>query len=174
MTQNKEEVITMLWDEFQRWERMLARLTDEQITARALPAGLSIKDIVGHLHAWQVRSVARLEAAINHAEPAFELGPSGVNADNEEDLESINAWIHARYLGRPWQKVHRDWQMNFLELLDLAEAIPERDLLQAGKYDWLGDRTLADVLYGSYDHHHEEHYGPLMEVLKEKGWLSSD
>jgi hypothetical protein len=169
--QSKEELLSGLWEEFQRWERMLARLSEDQIVSRELPAGLSIKDVVGHLHAWQELSVARLEAALRGTEPIFELGPAGLDPDLEANLERINAWIHAKYLGRPWQKVHRDWQMNFLRFLDLAEVIPESDLREAGKYDWLKGGALADVVWGAYDHHHEEHYGPLSAWLREKGWL---
>ena len=62
-------IISMLKEEFNQWEDVLAGLTEEQITAPQLPANLSIKDVIAHLMAWQQVSIARLEAAQLNKEP---------------------------------------------------------------------------------------------------------
>jgi len=43
MVNDREQTITMLKEEFKRWEALLASLSEEQITAPHLPAKLSIK-----------------------------------------------------------------------------------------------------------------------------------
>jgi hypothetical protein len=108
--QGKRGLVSALQEEFDRWEKLLGALSDDQIVAHSLPAGLSIKDVVAHLWAWQQLSVARLDAALHNREPDFHLGPEGLDPDAEENLELINAWIHETNLNRSWLDVHRDWR----------------------------------------------------------------
>jgi hypothetical protein len=54
--------------------------------------------------------------------------------------------------------------------LELAESIPEKDLLEIGKYPWLREYPLSAVLLGSYEHH-EEHLEPLIVLLRQDGKL---
>jgi hypothetical protein len=63
--------------------------------------------------------------------------------------------------------VHGDWRKGFWRFLELCETTPEEDLLTPGKYAWLGEYELAEVLTGSYSHHHEEHLQPLLARLGE-------
>lgn len=164
----KNQLLTRLRDEFDRWEALLASMREDQLAAKELPAGLSIKDVLGHLRAWQQLSIARLEAAQANREPVFEGWPEG-DPDAEENLEKINAWIHETYRDQPWASVHRAWREGFLRFLELSEAIPEQNLLGKGVYPWLGEYALAAVLEGSYNHHHAEHYEPLAAWLRKRG-----
>ncbi len=164
--QSKQEMLTVLQEEFERWERLLAGLSDSEIVARDMPSGLSIKDVVAHLMAWQQLSRARLQAAVDDADPAYPLGPAGVNPDEDGNIEQINAWIHKRYLNESWPAVYKLWKEGFQRFLQLGKAIPEDVLKQPGRYVWLDRQPLASVLLGSYLHHHEEHYEPLVEWLK--------
>jgi hypothetical protein len=161
----KAQLLAMLRDEFNRWDQLLAGLSEEQVTARTLPAGLSIKDTVAHLWSWQERSVARMEAALNGTKPVFAGWPETLDPESEDDLEKINAWIHETNLNKSWSRVYADWRSQFLRLLDLAEAVPEADLMQPARYPWLPNHPLSAVLEGTYEHHHEEHLGPLLAWL---------
>jgi len=161
----------MLKEEFDRWEELLAGISEEQIIAPRLPANLSVKDVMAHLRAWQQRSIARLQAALLDREPQFPGWPADLKPESEDDLDKINAWIYESYREEPWSSVGRGWREGFLRFLELAEAIPERDLLDPRKYPWLEGRPLSVVLLGSYDHHHEEHLGPLLAWLRQHGRL---
>ena len=67
----KEHILTALREQFDRWEELLASLSDEQITAPHLMSDWSIKDVIAHLWAWQQISIARMEAAVLNREPEF-------------------------------------------------------------------------------------------------------
>lgn len=164
----------MLKKEFDDWEELLASQSDSQITARQLPSNLSIKDVIAHLFAWQQRSIARMEAALHDKEPDFTGFPAGLDPESEDDLDQINAWIHETYLARPWSSVHRDWREGFQRLMELGEAIPEKDLLEAGRYPWIGGGPLSLILLGSYDHHHREHLEPLLAWLRQNRRLPDE
>ena len=50
---DKKQILTILKEEFNRWEELVAGMSEEQITAPHLPSNLSIKDVIAHLRAWQ-------------------------------------------------------------------------------------------------------------------------
>jgi DinB superfamily len=75
---DKQQILTMLHDEYTRWESILASLHEAQITSPQLDDGWSVKDVIAHLRAWQQRSIARMEAALNNHEPHFPEWPSTV------------------------------------------------------------------------------------------------
>ncbi len=151
----KEHILTALREQFYHWEELLASMSVEQITAPLLPSHWSVKDEIAHLRAWQQRSIARLEAALYDRQPQFPKWLAGVDPDSEGSTEQINAWIYTAHRDQPWSEVHQNWKEGFLRFLDLGAQISERDLLDSGKYPWLGGRPLAFILLASYDHHQE-------------------
>jgi len=49
---DKEALIDQLTDLYNRWEEFLASKDEGAIIPPQSPAGLSIKDVIGHLRAW--------------------------------------------------------------------------------------------------------------------------
>lgn len=167
--QDKSQILAQLREEFERWEALLAELNEEEITKpqKEHAGGLSIKDEIAHLWAWQQISNARLEAAVEGHEPRLPAWPAELRPEAEEDLEPINAWIYETNRDRPWSDVYGHWQGGFLRLIRLTQALPEEDLLEVGHYAWLKDDALAVILESSCRHHREEHLEPLLLRL---GW----
>ncbi len=158
---DKSQFITALGEEFNRWEELLAGMSEEQITAPHLLSNLSIKDVIAHLRAWQQVSIARLEAALLNKEPEFPQWLGGLHPESEDNRDKYNGRIYREYREQPWSSVHQVWQAGFLRFLELAEKIPEPDLLEIGKYSWLKEYPLSAVLLGSCNHH-EEHLEPYL------------
>ncbi|MDQ3461110.1 MAG: ClbS/DfsB family four-helix bundle protein [Deinococcota bacterium] len=168
---DKQQILTTLRGEFNRWEGLLAGMSEEQITSSPLSNGWSIKDLMAHLMAWQQVSIARLEAAQLHKEPVFPTWLAGSDPESEEDKDQFNARIYETYRKQSLSRVHQDWRDGFLRFLSLGEEIPENDLLDAEKYPWLKGYTLFAVLQGSYEHHHEDHLVPLLAWLRQHGTM---
>jgi len=166
---DKSQMMKILKKEFDNWEELLASLDEAQITARQLPDNWSIKDVMAHLMAWQQLSIARLEAALHDREPVLPAWPEELDLEPDGEPHDLNAWIYETYRDQPWSSVYRAWRTGFLRFLELGEAIPEKDLLEPGKYTWLEDDPLMAVLHGSYEHHHQDHFEPLPAWLKESG-----
>lgn len=165
---DKEQILGLLKEEFNSWEDLIASMSEEQIIARQLSSQWSIKDVMAHLMAWQKLSIARLEAASQEREPIFRLWPDTLDSDSDEDLERINAWIYETYRERAWPEVHEEWRSGFLRFMELGEAIPEADLMEVGRYKWLPDYPISEVLEGSYEHH-QEHLEELLAWLRQHG-----
>ena len=164
---SKHSAIQQLKDVLDRWGHLLAGLNESQITARNLPDDLSVKDNIAHLRTWQARSIERLEAALNDRVAAFAGWPQGIDPDDEDHTDRINAWILENHRDWPWPDVHRLWFAGFHRFIDLAERIPESELTDPARVPWLRGQTLMDVLLGSYEHHHVDHLEPLLAWLKE-------
>lgn len=169
---DKQHLLATLRAEYERWLALLAGLDEVQLATRALPAGLSIKDQIGHLHAWQQISIARLEAVVGDRAPTMPAWLGDLAPDAHENLERINAWIHVHYRDQAWADIYAAWQWGFQRFITLAAAIPEADLFDANRYTWLGGYAPADVLQGSYAHH-DEHYEPLPDLLSQLGWIEA-
>jgi hypothetical protein len=172
---DKQQILTALREEFNRWEALLAGLSEEQITAPQLPENWSIKDVIAHLRAWQQRSIARLEAALHNREPEYPAWPAQFDPEAEDQPHDLNAWLYATYRDQPWPSVHRDWSAGFRRFLELGAAIPEIDLLDAGKYPWLEGYALFAVLEGSYEHHqeHAEYLEPVIARIRQQSQVKS-
>ena len=166
---DKTLILALLRDELNRWEALLAGLSENQIITPSLPSDLSIKDVIAHLRAWQQVSIARLEAALHDREPAYPAWTGGLHPDSEEDTEFFNERIHQEYREQPWSNVHQAWKDGFLRFLELAEAVPETDLLEVDKYPWIEGYALFAVLQGHYEHHHQDHLEPLLVWLSQYG-----
>ena len=161
-----QQMMTMLKEEFNRWENLLSSLSEEQATASRLPNGWSVKDLTAHLMAWQQVSVARLEAARLEQAPSLPDWFAGVTPDTE-DFAPVNASIYEIYREQPWPQVHGAWRDGFVRFLTLAKELPKDDLLDTEKYPWLKGYSLFDVLQGSYEHHHVDHFGTFETWLDE-------
>lgn len=161
----KQHILAALKEEFTQWQTLLASLSDEQITTPHGPANWSIKDETAHLWAWQQRSLARLKAAQHNQEPQFPVWSPTIDPELEDNTDPINTWIYEANRDQPWAQVYQRWQAGFHQLLQEANAISEKDLLDGSKYPWLHGHPLASVLIGSYDHH-QEHLEELMARLQ--------
>ncbi len=170
----KNHLLAALREEFDHWERVLADLSEAQINVVPQPGELSLKDEIAHLWAWQQRSVARMEAGLNNAEPTMPAWwpdatvtrpeESDDSNDHEAETDRINAQIYETYRDYTWTEIHSQWQIGYRRFLELSEAMPELALLDADRFAWLGGYSLADVILGTYDHH-QEHLDKLLARL---------
>ena len=151
----KAPMIALLREELTEWEKVLNGMSEAEISAPNRFEKLSIKDVIAHLTAWQQISVARMEAARDNREPVFAGWPPELDPVNESDTDPVNAWIYEKYRDQAWVSVHYEWRERFLHFLELAEATPDKVMMEKGRFAWLHGNALWAVLLGSYDHHHE-------------------
>ncbi len=168
---DKQQALTQLRNTFQQWEDLVTGMSVTQRTTPLEPSYWSTKDVLAHLRAWQQRTIARLEAAQQNREPEFPkwpegLLPDGLPSEEEENIDPLNAWIYENHRDQPWFDVHAEWRDGFLHVIELAEVIPESDLLEAGKYSWLWGHPLVFILQSTCEHH-DEHMEWLLESLRQ-------
>lgn len=161
----KDHILAALKEEFEAWDELLARLTEEEITAPRFDLNWSIKDVIAHLWAWQQISIARMEAGLYNRNPELPAWIVDAVENWEENSNQVNTLTFETQHQKPWAEIHQNWQFGFILLLQLGVAIPERDLLDGDKYPWLHGYSLASILIASYDHH-QEHLEKLIRILQ--------
>lgn len=164
----KDHLLAGLQDQIDRWETLLDGLAEGQLVIPHLPSKWTIKDEVAHLAAWQLRSIARLEAALADREPQFPVWLPGVEADTEANTDLINDWLYETYRLQPWSEVHKNWREGYSRFIDLGKKFLEKDLMDESRYSWMKGRPLALVLLASYDHH-QEHYDKMLVWFSQQG-----
>jgi hypothetical protein len=157
---NKQAILTNLREEFSRWEAILAGMSETEITHPRLAANWSVKDVIAHLWAWQQRSIARLEAGLYHREPEYPQWPAEFDPEVEGEPDQLNAWLYQTNQDKPWSQVYQEWRAGFLHFLALGEKIPESDLLDPARYEWMEGQPLFSTLRASHEHYAEH-----------RGWL---
>ena len=165
---DKQHIVDELAEVLNRWQMLLASLSEEQIHTPLLPSTWTVKDVVAHLWSWQQASVARAEAAVQDRQPAYPRWWQILGPDPDEDVDRTNAWLYEASRGNPWQVVYDDWKSQFMHYLELLQQVPEGDFLQPGHFTWMGKYALADSANGSLEHH-REHYDDLTAWLREHG-----
>lgn len=169
---DKQHVLDELAEIFNRWQMLLASLSEEQILVPLVPSSWTVKDVVAHMWSWQQASVARMEAALQDKQPDYPAWWIQRGPDPEADVDGTNALLYRLSKDKPWQVVYFDWKTQFIHYLELTTQISEKDFLQAGRYAWLGNYAIANSSNGSLDHH-KEHYEALTEWLLEHGGMKA-
>lgn len=161
---DKQDTLNALRQEFDRWELLLASVNEAQATAPEFAENWSIKDVVAHLHAWQQRSLARLEAALHNREPVYPAWPEQFDPEVQDQPHDLNSWLYEQERDTSWADVHQRWRAGFLRLLAVANTIPEDTLADKDTYPWLEGYALMDVLKGTLEHHreHAEYLAPVL------------
>jgi hypothetical protein len=165
---DKQHILTRLLDIFTRWQLLLADLSEEQIMQPLVPSTWTVKDVIAHLWSWQQASVARAEAALQGTQPNYPGWWEINGPDPEKDVDQTNAWLYEASKGKPWSMVYADWKAQFELYLELNRQIPEEDLLEPGKFEWMRGYPLAASPLGSLGHH-EEHFDTLVTWLQDDG-----
>jgi hypothetical protein len=158
---DKSQMISLLMEEFNRWNDILSTLTDEQADS-VLYDNRTIKDDIAHLWIWQCVSVARMEAAINGHEPRLDWWHKDYAPEDHDHTDEINDWIYQSNRDTAWAEVYKNWREQFRHFIGLGEQVSESDLLDTSKYSWLNGYPLMAVLNGSYEHHHIDHFPHLL------------
>lgn len=115
----------------------------------------TLKDVITHLTGWRWRTVARLEAGRHGGEPA---NPWPDHLDEEHDLDEINHWFFETSRDKTLDQVLRESRETFARVERAIAALPERDLLEPGRFTWLPDLSLGPaVVRGTFEHYHVEH-----------------
>jgi hypothetical protein len=165
--ENKIEILNRLNTTYRQWLELIASLSEEHFQEPLLHSDWSIKDIIAHLWSWQQASVARADAALKGGAPDYPEWWKACGPDPEEDVDRTNAYLYAANKNKDWSTVYNNWKDQFQHYLELLEQIPEINLLQEGRFTWMGNYALAASVIGSCEHH-EEHYETLTHWLKEQ------
>ncbi len=137
----------------ERWRRLVADVGPERCERPGAMGEWTFKDTAAHMTAWRRRTVLRLEAAARGdqapAPPwAEDLGP------DEEETDTLNAWLHDRDKDRPLAEVLAEADGVYDAFIASVRTLPIDQATDPSRFDWMEGIALVD---GDFSGHLAEH-----------------
>jgi hypothetical protein len=136
----------------QLWRDLAAEVTPARYAEPGPMGEWSFGDLAGHLVGWRNRTIGRLEA-LGRGEP--EPPPPWPAELDEDDFDTVNAWIQAHDAERSPAQLVADYTASYDRLISALAAIPEAALEDPVAIPWLEGAALIEIDFTG--HLHDEH-----------------
>ncbi len=156
---DKTSILKEMSTSYAALEEILTSLDKTQYFTEGVIPGWSIKDILAHIASWQHRLLRWLNAAARNEEPDI----SGPN--NVEEMDALNAQFYQENKHLPLDEVLIDFRITHQQILSIAQAIPEEDLLNPNRFSWTQGKPLWKSIAGDTYEHYQEHIEQIQEWL---------
>ena len=150
---NKADLLSNMRAGHARLEKLIDKLSEEQMLAPRLHGDWSGKDLLAHLGFWEQKMAEYCQMLRNGENPRETVG--------EYDVDAINAAAFAEHHQQSLDEVRRFERVSFQRLLDQAENASEEDLVDPQRFAWLKGATLGGWIEGNSYGHYEEHQDDL-------------
>ena len=154
----RADLLSELKSENEAWEDLLADIGEDRMEEPGVAGAWSIKDVVAHLAAWRRRTVGRIEAVANGQPEPAPSWPAELREDDE-----INAWFHARDLGKSVRDVLAESRGVFQQLVSAVSKLPEDALTDPARFPWMEGAPLSGAAF--FGHFHDEHEADMRAFL---------
>ena len=112
--------------------------------------GRSTTDVLAHLHAWHTLFEGWVEAHAAGEQVAY---PAEGYTWNE--LDALNESLYKAHAGRSYEAVKDALVESHATMMSLVAQIPESELVEVSRHDWLGDEALGDIAHECLGAHYE-------------------
>jgi uncharacterized protein (TIGR03083 family) len=168
--QTKDQLLATLRAERARWDALLAEVGEERLTVPGVAGDWSVKDLLGHLAAYQRYWGAQARGATTGVPPTpRDLFDTDAVPERYATEDEQNAAIHALYAPLPPAAVLAKWREASDLLTDSVAALTEEDVITPGRFAWAGDRPLAEAMAGDTYRHAAEHAADVRAWLDRTG-----
>lgn len=157
---NKSQLIESIINGRKKFEETLSQLDQTQMTTPGLESGWSVKDVLAHIQAWEIRMVRWLEDAQRGEIP--QMLPAGMTWD---DLDQINEQIYLENRDKPLTDIITEFHQSFPRALDVVKGISEEDLINPDRYEWREGKPLWFIVAANTFWHYEEHDKAIREWM---------
>lgn len=157
---DKASLLAYTRGERTRLDALVASLDEATLTRDGAIEGLSVKDIVVHITAWERRVVAGTESALRGETPAWP--EPGWTMDR---MDELNDRDFAANRGRSSAVVLAEARASYERASQLLESLGEPDLFDGQRYPW----TRGEPAWRFFDANMGEHYREHREAIE--AWL---
>ena len=146
---NKEVILERIQTERRRLEKTLDGLTENQKIERGVVGVWSVKDILAHLSDWERRFMGWYEAGLQGDVP--ETPAPGLTWG---DLDILNQQIYKLHRDRDLAAVAAEFDRSYQQVLEMIMEMPEEDIFEAGRFEWLGEGNLVGYILANTANHY--------------------
>jgi hypothetical protein len=138
---NKTQLLEAIQKHYTALEKFLAPLTTEQMAFAPAPGKWAVKDILAHLHEWQVMFFGWYEAGLRDEMP--EVPAPGYKWNQ---LPALNQSIYEKYRNLTPEQALAMFRESHQKTVQFIENLPDADLSTPGLYKWMNQNTLMAYL----------------------------
>ncbi len=147
----KSDLLEVIRKERAQLESLLAGIADPQKVEPGVEASWSIKDILGHIAAWERLAYDRIHAAATGSPLKFPL------IKGDADVDQFNAEVYAANKDQSLPIVVTEFQASHRDFLAQIEGLDEEFLSSPLPFDWAGKLTAQVVISANTHWHFAEH-----------------
>lgn len=118
--------------------------------------GRTTTDVLAHLYAWHTLFEGWI-AAHSAGEPV--VYPA--EGYTWKELGALNEALYKAHAGRDYEAVRDALLESHRTVMDLVAAIPESELVERSRHEWLGEESLGDLAHECLGGHYEWAIGTL-------------
>jgi hypothetical protein len=119
-------------------EKLLEKLTPEEMAHAAAPGEWPAKDVLAHLIEWEQMVLGWIETGLRGKTPAI---PAEGYKWNQ--LPALNRHIYEKHRDRSLAEILEQFQSSYRQIMAAIEGYSEEALFTRGYYPWAGNNALA-------------------------------
>jgi hypothetical protein len=119
-------------------EKLLEKLSPEEMVQSATLGDWSLKDVLAHLIEWEQMVLGWIETGQSGKIPVI---PAVGYKWNQ--LPALNQHIYEKYRDRPLAEILEQFHSSYQQVLASIQGLPEEILFTRGYYSWSGNNALA-------------------------------
>jgi hypothetical protein len=146
---NKMIVLERIEREHGRLEKSVAQLSESQMERPGVVGEWSVKDVLAHLTDWEQRFLGWYTAGRRGEVP--ETPAPGLTWG---DLDFLNRQIFEAHRDSALSDVAAEFQRSYRQMHDSVQEMPEEEMFEVGRYDWLGEANLVDCILPNTANHY--------------------
>lgn len=118
--------------------------------------GRTTTDVLAHVHAWHTLFEGWIEAHSGGDPVAYPA-----EGYSWKELDALNEALYKAHAGRSYEAVKDALRESHNMVMSLVAAIPESELVERSRHEWLGDEALGDIAHECLGAHYEWAIGTL-------------
>jgi hypothetical protein len=146
---SKAELVQAMLVEYQKLDALLKTLTEDQMCLPEVCGLWSVKDILGHLYAWQQMVLSWYRAGVRGEDvktPASDLKWS--------EIPLLNQRIYEQYRDVSLNELKARFAASHGEIFETLKSIPEEELITPKFYSWPKSTPLLSYFVSSTSSHY--------------------
>jgi hypothetical protein len=157
--QTKQELLDFGEREYTRLMELIGQFSSEQQVTVEIFEGHTVKDVLAHLHDWQMLLFTWEDEGRNGGRPAVPAP-----GYTWKDLPALNDRLYRQSKDADWETIARQFAGSHAEAMRRISAYSAEDLETKAKFKWTGSTSIASY-YASAT---SSHYVWAAELVKKR------
>ncbi len=154
----KAELLQMVENGRTQLNALISQIDEAKMLEPGVEENGSIKDILAHMTAWEVKMSEVFVEVTNGRAPTN--WPT-----TDEAVDHLNADFYAANRDKPLAQVMSEFEASYLQVVTAVQALSEDELFDPNRFEWREGRPLWYMVAGNTFGHYGDHL-PNIE-----GWL---